>query len=137
MCFISVLNGGFFFQASRCVMQRGIEGVENQAALLFIPILWIMAAAVLIALNLYTLISGRNIRNEHRIHGIKIFYLAGLNGKELFGRVVFFGIVCLLMLFGYSLFGAGVWSVAYALSGGFLLICLYIWKKAGAQKLCG
>lgn len=135
MCLISILNGLLFFKTSSDAMQRGIEGVDNQGALLFIPILWIMAAIVLFAINLYTLIYGRKIKNDHKIHIINMFYLAKQSKKEILSRMVFFGVTCLLMFFGYSLFAASIWSVAYAVSGGLLFICLYIWHKTGIQKI--
>lgn len=135
MCFISILNGLLFLKTSSDAMQRGIDGVDNQGALLFIPLLWIMAAIVLFAINLYTLIYGRKIKNDYKIQIINIFYLAKQSKKEILSRMVFFGVTCLLMFFGYSLFAASIWSVAYAVSGGLLFICLYIWHKTGIQKI--
>ncbi|MDE5748628.1 MAG: hypothetical protein K2I21_13760, partial [Acetatifactor sp.] len=55
---VSLLNGAMFYIASAGAMNRGIDGVDNQAGLLIIPMLWIMAILVLIVLNVFTLIYG-------------------------------------------------------------------------------
>lgn len=39
MCLVSILNGAAFFGASISALNRGLNGVDNQAALLFIPFL--------------------------------------------------------------------------------------------------
>lgn len=134
MCVVSLLNGGFFFGASFNAMRRGIDGVENQASLLFVPFLWIIAAFVLILLNLYTLICGIKIEKKQRICLSDIFHLSELSKKAKASRISFITITILLMLFGYSLFAAEIaWAAAYALSGGALLLFLYTWKKAAVQ----
>ena len=137
MCALSVVNGWFFYRTSLRAMERGAEGVDNQAALLFIPLLWIMAVFVLLLINLYTLIQGKHIRRSTRISLVTLFRPAGLSRAERLERGVFFIVTGLLMLFGYALFaGEGLWAVAYALSGGGLLLCLYAWQTSGRKKFC-
>ena len=135
MCGVSILNGFTFFGASVSAMNRGLNGVDNQAALLFIPLLWIIAAFVLIVLNIYTLIRGVNIKKEQIIPILAVFQLSGLSKRAKVYKVSFIIITCSLMLFGYCLFAAEImWSIAYALSGGILLLFLYIWNKAAVQR---
>ena len=134
MCLVSILNGAVFFTASLNSMQRGIDGADNQAALLFVPLLWIAAALVLVGLNVYTLIRGMAIKKGQMICVSGVFDLSGLSRRAAAGRISFFVITCLLMLFGYCLFASeAVLSIAYALSGGVLLLFLYVWKISGLQ----
>lgn len=134
MCVASLLNGVSFFGASFNAMRRGIDGVENQASLLFVPFLWIIAAFVLILLNIYTLICGIKMEKKQRICLSAIFRLSGLSEKAKAGGPAFITMTFLLMLFGYSLFAAeAAWAAAYALSGGALLLLLYTWKKTEIQ----
>ena len=117
-----------FYIASAGAMNRGIDGVDNQAGLLIIPMLWIMAILVLIVLNVFTLIYGLKIKRNQKIDYWGLFRLSGLTVKEKVSRMVFITITCLLMLFGYSLFTAEkIWAISYALSGGVLLLFLYAW----------
>lgn len=61
---------------------------------------------------------------------LDIFRLSGLSRKAKTGRITFIMATGLLMLFGYGLFAAEImWAVAYALSGGALLLFLYAWRK--------
>ena len=48
MCLVSLIHWLCFFQGTLEAFYRGIPGVDNQAALLFIPAFWVMAAAALI-----------------------------------------------------------------------------------------
>ena len=135
MCIVSLLNGALFFGASLNIMRQGFDGVDNQASLLFIPLLWIIAALVLIGLTIYTLICGIRIQKEQMISCLDVFLLSGLSKKEKAGRISFLTAACLLMLFGYGLFAPEIiWAAAYALSGGVLLLSLYAWTKASALK---
>lgn len=135
MFVISLLNGAMFYMASASEMRRGLDGVDNQAGLLFIPVLWIMAISVLIALNVITLVHGHKIARNQKIDYWELFQLSGLTTKEKAFRVAFILMTCLLMLFGYSLFAAEtIWAVSYALSGGVLLLFLYAWGKAPMQS---
>ena len=134
MCLLSLLNGTCFYWGSLAAMAQGIEGADNQAALLFIPILWITAVLVLITLNIYTLLWGRKIHSDCRIRLWTVFCFAGLKGNKAVVRVVFLTITLLLMLFGYALFASyGFTAAAYALSGGLLLLCLYQWQSVGME----
>lgn len=134
-CIASLLNGGSFFGASFNAMRRGLDGVDNQAALLFVPFLWITAALVLILLNIYTLICGIKMEKKQLIVLSDVFHLSGRSKKEKVSRIVFVTITFLLMLLGYSLFASEIaWAAAYALSGGALLVFLYTWKKASVQE---
>lgn len=135
MCIVSFLNGCLFFGASFNAMQRGVDGVDNQAALLFVPFLWIIAAFVLILLNICTLIGGIKTEKKRLICLLDMFHLSGLSKGEKAGRIVFLTTTLLLMLFGYSLFAAEIaWATTYALSGGILLLFLYAWKKADVHR---
>lgn len=42
MLAVSLMNGAIFYVCSADIMRSGIEGVDNQASLLFIPMLWIL-----------------------------------------------------------------------------------------------
>ena len=130
MCLTSLVNGAIFYGQSRAVLLGGIDGVENQASLLFIPVLWAAAAAVLVSLNLSTLMGGRNVKSSQKLHPLGMFRFSLLDKREITGRLAFLAILCLLMLFGYFLFNAGLPSAAYALSGGLLLLLLYTWQDA-------
>lgn len=134
MCLVSILNGAFFFGASVNSMRQGLSGVDNQAALLFIPLLWIVAGLALIALNVYTLIQGMTVEKRQIVCISVVFNLSGLSKGAMADRISFFVMTCLLMLFGHGLFAsATVLSTAYALSGGILLLFLYAWRMAGLQ----
>lgn len=131
---VLLLNGASFYKASAGAMSRGIDGVDNQAGLLFIPILWIMAICALIALGACTLACGRTIPTNQKIAMFDLFHLSGRSAKEKTVRAAFIIMTCLLMLFAYSLFVAeSIWAVSYALSGGALLLLLYAWGRAAVQ----
>lgn len=134
MCVVSILNGVCFFGASASAMNRGIHEVDNQAALLLIPLFWIIAVLVLIAINIYTLVQGSKIKRNQTISLFEIFQLSGLSKKAKVFKISFLLITCLLMVLGYSLFAKEmIWSVSYALSGGILLLFLYSWKNTSVQ----
>ena len=135
MCIVSIMNGLFFFVASRSAMSRGIEGVDNQGALLFIPLLWIVAFFVIAVINVYTAIQGIKIEKNRAIDLMAVFHLSGLSPKAKRGRIVFLAVCGLLVLFGYSLFARDtIWAVSYALSGGVLLMCLYAWANTSRHS---
>lgn len=135
MCVVSILNGVFFFGASASAMNQGVDGVDNQAALLFIPLLWIIAVLVLIAINIYTLVQGSKIERNQTISLLEIFQLSGLSKKVKKLKIAFLLITSLLMILGYSLFAQEmIWAVSYALSGGLLLLLLYTWKETSVQR---
>lgn len=131
MCGVSLLNGLCFFGASSAAMRRGIAGVENPSALMLIPLLWVVAAAVLLLLNLCTLLWGFKVDRDRPVPVLKLFRLSGLSGRARGARIAFFLAAGLLMLFGYWLFAAEtLWALAYAASGGALLLLLCAWKNA-------
>lgn len=134
MCMVSLANGGFFFAGSLHSMRQGVSGADNQAALLFIPLLLITAVFVLVLLNIYTLICGIKINRERTVDFFELFHLSGISRKAWVGKIVFIAITCLLTLFGGCLFAPGCLSAAYALSGGLLLVLLYAWVGAARQK---
>ena len=129
MCLTSILNGMIFFAASLNSMRHGIDGADNQAALLFIPMLWIAAGLVLIGLNGYTWIRGMSMEKGQMLYVSGVFKLSGLSRRAKIGRISLFVGTSLLMLFGYGLFASEpILSIAYALSGGVLLLLLYTWN---------
>ena len=131
MCLASLLHGGVFYLVSLRAMGRGIAGADNQAALLFIPLLWIAAGAVLLLLNVCTLVSGRKIERERRIYLTEIFQLSGLSEAEKRSRILLFAAAGILMAFAYSLFAREPFpAAAYALTGGLLLAFLFTWRQA-------
>ncbi len=130
MCGVSVLNGLLFFAGSYSDMRRGVEGVDNQAGLIFIPILWILAAVVLLVINVCTLVRGRRLDKNLRIRFLNVFHLAGLPKGAAATRVFFFTFTLLLMALGYYMFANRICSVLYALTGGAFLLSLYVWRHA-------
>ncbi len=130
MCGVSILNGLLFFTGSYSDMRRGAEGADNQAGLLFIPILWALAAMVLLVINVCTLIRGQGLDRELRIRFLKVFHLAGLPNGAAAARVCFFAFAALLTAFGYFMFASRLCSILYALTGGTLLLLLYAWGHA-------
>lgn len=96
-----------------------------------------IAVLVLIAINIYTLVQGSKIKRNQTISLFEIFNLSGLSKKAKVFKISFLLITCLLMILGYSLFAKEmIWSVSYALSGGVLLLFLYIWKNTSVQLGC-
>lgn len=135
MLAVSLLNGAIFYMASASAMNRGLDGVDNQAGLLLIPILWLLAIFVLIALHTFTLVQGRKIAKNQRLALWAVFQRSGLSARESVWRAVWITTTCLLMVLGYRLFAAEKrWAVSYALSGGALLLLLYAWEKAAVQS---
>lgn len=135
MCIASMMNGFFFFVASRNSMSRGIEGVDNQGALLFIPLLWIVAFFVIAVINVYTAVRGIKIEKSRTIDLLAVFHLSGLSPKAKIGRIAFLAVCGFLVVFGYCLFAQDtIWAVSYALSGGVLLVFLYAWAAASKHS---
>lgn len=89
MCVLSVVNGLIFFQLTFAAMGRGISDVDNQGALLMIPLFWITAVILLVLLNIITLVDGRNIPKGTGVDPLAAFRFAGLRGREMAGRVIF------------------------------------------------
>ncbi len=110
---LSLLNGGFFVRDTLRLMGEGIAGVDNQASLLFIPIFWIIAAAVLLVIYAWALIYGIRIERRYRFRAAQqLVCLSELSRRELVGWGAFFAVTGLLMWAALEL------SVEYALSGG-------------------
>lgn len=120
----ALANGGLFYLASARAMRAGIPGADNQAALLFIPLLWIAAGLVLVLLAAWLLVIGRRIPPERVIRPA-----AALRKEDGGLRLRFLIPAGILMLMGYGLF-ASFLSAAYALSGGALLVLLRAWQQA-------
>lgn len=134
MCILSICNGAFFFKASYNAMNRGIEGVDNQAGLLFIPVLWVMAVLVLVMIAVFTWVFGKQMNKDRIIWLRNPVQLSGLSPKEKVCRMIFIFATGFLMLLGYGLFANDpVWAVAYAFSGGALFVFLHTWIKASMQ----
>lgn len=119
----ALANGGLFYLASARAMRAGIPGADNQAALLFIPLLWIAAGLVLVLLAAWLLAVGRRIPPE------RVIRPAALRKEDDGLRLRFLIPAGILMLVGYGLF-ASFLSAAYALSGGALLVLLQAWRLA-------
>lgn len=135
MCLISIFHGFCFYQASAYAMNCGISNVDNQAALLFIPFLWVFAVGVLCVINGYAYLAGRKIGKSTKLNLLELFCLSGLTRESRSDRFVFFSITFLCMLLGYWLFAiAKIWSLAYALSGGAYLIFLYTWLRSSKKE---
>lgn len=131
MCIISILNGASFFKASLNAMCNGIEDIENPSALFFIPSLWILAALIIVVVNVFTLFCGMRIDRNRTMNPLHLFHLSDLPLKEKCLRITFIVITCFLMMFGYWLFARDpIWALFYALSGGIFLVFLYVWIKA-------
>ena len=125
MCLLSLANGFLFFQMTIAPMQRGIPNVDNQGALLMIPLFWIAAAMVLIVLNIVTFVDGQYIPRDVKADPLAAFRFRGLNRREMVGRVVFLAIAAFLVYFAFHFsHHERILSAAYAITGGMLLILL-------------
>lgn len=137
MFLLSWVNGLFFFQLTFAVMRRGIPDVDNQGALLMIPLFWIAAAIVLVLLNIITLVDGRHIPKDAGVDPMAAFRFAALRGREVAGRVVFLAVTAILVYLALHFdHHARVLSAAYAITGGVLLILLYGWRSASMKRRC-
>lgn len=131
----SLLNGALFYQVSLHAMRRGADGLDNAAALLMIPLLWLVAGAVVAAIDLYILWHGRKVERNRKIDLTAFFRPSAWTKREVPARIGFLALTGGLMLFAYALFPLeGLWSAAYALSGGALLTLLYVWSRSGARS---
>lgn len=138
MCVVSVVNGLLFFQLTFAVMERGIPNVDNQGALLMIPLFWIAAAIVLVLLNITTLVDGRHIPKGTGVDPLAAFRFAGLKGRQMAGRVIFLAAAAFLVYLALHFdHHARLLSAAYALTGGALLILLCGWRSAAMKGRCG
>ena len=134
MCLLSLMNGLLFFQMTFALMRRGIPDVDNQGALLIIPLFWIAAAIVLVLLNIITLVEGRHIPKDAGVDPLAAFRFAGLKGREKAGRVVFLAAAALLVYLALHFdYHQRLLSAAYAITGGGLLMLLYGWRRAAMK----
>lgn len=121
-------NGTAFYLGTTDVMERGIEGVDNQAGLLFIPILWLAALGVICTV---CGITGASLFcvDLKRIRWYRLLKKTGRPERERRRNYLFLAICGGLMCFAYALFWPQqIYSAAYALSGGALLVLLYNWN---------
>lgn len=133
MCTLSLLHGAIFYIASRKAMAGGIAGVENQSALLLIPLLWVIAIFVIAAIDLLTLVGGSKMKRNRCVELLVLFQLSGVPSNTRIIRIASIAGICLLMVFGYWLFLAeAVLAAFYALSGGIWLVLLYAWTRESA-----
>lgn len=134
MCLLSLVNGLLFFQMTFAAMGRGIPDVDNQGALLMIPLFWIAAAIVLAVLNIATCVDGRHIPRNVKADPLAAFRFKGLKGREMAGRVVFLAVAALLVYLAFHFsHDERLLSAAYAITGGVLLILLYGWRRAAVE----
>lgn len=135
MCLLSLMNGLLFFQMTFALLRRGIPDVDNQGALLMIPLFWIAAAIVFVVLNIVTFVDGRHIPRNAKADPLAAFRFQGLNRREMVGRVVFLAIAALLVYLAFHFsHHERILSAAYAITGGLLLILLYGWRCAAVKE---
>lgn len=131
---LSWVNGMIFFQLTFAAMGRGIPGVDNQGALLMMPLFWIAAAITLVLLNIITLMEGRHIPKDAGVDPLAAFRFVGLKGREKAGRVVFLAAAAFLMYLALHFdYHQRLLSAAYAITGGGLLMLLYGWRRAAMK----
>lgn len=135
---LSWVNGLIFFQLTFAAMGRRIPDVDNQGALLMIPLFWFAAAIVLILLNIVTLVTGRHIPRGAGVDPLAAFRFAGLKGRKMAGRVAFLIVSALLVYLALHFdHHERLLSAAYAITGGTLLMLLYGWRSAAVKGRCG
>ena len=131
---LSWVNGLIFFRLTFAAMGRGIPDVDNQGALLMIPLFWIAAAIVLVLINIVTLVEGRHIPKNAGVDPLAAFRFTGLKGREIAGRVAFLAVAALLVYLAFHFsHDERLLSAAYAITGGVLLILLYGWRRAAVE----
>lgn len=135
---LSWVNGLIFFQLTFAAMGRGIPDVDNQGALLMMPLFWIAAAIVLVLINIVTLVEGRHIQKNVGVDPLAAFRFAGLKGRKMAGRVAFLAVSALLVYLALHFdHRERLLSAAYAITGGALLMLLYGWRSAAVKGRCG
>lgn len=121
-------NGMAFYLGSADFMTYGGEDLDNAAALLFIPILWLVALGVI---GTICVITGTSLfcMDIKRIAWYRLLKKAGRPMGEIRRNYRFLAVCIALMCFAYALFWPKqIYSAAYALSGGALLMLLYNWN---------
>lgn len=123
----AVLNGMMFTAGAMSAFHSGLEGVDNQAAMILIPVFFVPAAWFVVgALCLMILIFGARIKQDAKVFPAEIFAMAGLRTGAKIGRVMYLIFCGMMMLLGFSLFWPdALWAVPYAVTDGILLLLLY------------
>lgn len=136
MCLVSLIHWLCFFQGTLEVFRRGIPGVDNQAALLFIPFFWVMAAAALIVFALWTLWIGRVwIERGYRFSLSGMVFFSRRSRREKRWGAVFFLLTGVLVWRGLLLFyPSDLWTTLYLASGLVLFLLFYFWLQAGGER---
>ena len=136
MCLVSLIHWLCFFQGTLEAFYRGIPGVDNQAALLFIPAFWVMAAAALIVFALWTLWIGRAwIERGYRFSLSGMIFFARRGRREKRWGAVFFLLTGVLVWRGLLLFHpSDLWTALYLASGLVLFLLFYFWLQAGGER---
>lgn len=136
MCLVSLIHWLCFFQGTLEAFYRGIPGVDNQAALLFIPAFWVMAAAALIVFALWTLWIGRAwIERGYRFSRSGMIFFARRSRREKRWGAVFFLLTGVLVWRGLLLFHpSDLWTALYLASGLVLFLLFYFWLQAGGER---
>lgn len=133
---LTLANGGLFFLASRSALERGIGGADSREGLP--SLLQVAAAAAVLLLSVAVHLTGRRIPEDRVIYPERLFQVMGLSGTQMAGKIVLFGATALLMLFGYGLFRQeGMLAALYALTGGILVLLLYVWFRTVLSRSSG
>lgn len=136
MCLVSLLHWLCFFQGTLEAFNKGIPGVDNQGALLFIPAFWVMAAAALVVFALWTLWIGRAwIERGYRFSLSGMLFFARRSRREKRWGAVFFLLTGVLVWRGLLLFhSSDLWTALYLASGLVLFLLFYFWLQAGGER---
>ena len=136
MCLVSLIHWLCFFQGTLEAFNKGIPGVDNQAALLFIPFFWVMAAAALIVFALWTLWIGRVwIERGYRFSLSGMVFFSRRSRREKRWGAVFFLLTGVLVWRGLLLFhSSDLWTALYLASGLVLFLLFYFWLQAGGER---
>ena len=136
MCLVSLVHWMCFFQWTLEAFNKGIPGVDNQAALLFIPFFWVMAAAALVVFALWTLWIGRAwIERGYRFSLSGMLFFAHRSRREKRWGAVFFLLTGVLVWRGLLLFhSSDLWTALYLASGLVLFLLFYFWLQAGGER---
>ena len=136
MCLVSLIHWLCFFQGTLEAFNKGIPGVDNQAALLFIPFFWVMAAAALIVFALWTLWIGRAwIERGYRFSLSGMVFFSRRSRREKRWGAVFFLLTGVLVWRGLLLFhSSDLWTALYLASGLVLFLLFYFWLQAGGER---
>ena len=133
MCALSLLHFACFVQATLAmVLSQEAERLGGNYTAS--PMLWILGAAVLTVVQLCAVSYGRHeLRHCSEIHPLRFFRFSGLGTGRILRRAGGLAAVFLAAALAFALFAwADLWALAYALSGGLLLLSLAIWLDAGS-----